>query len=261
MRDIRIVHGEHCDWLHLELGKANAIGPDFLRAFDRALDLVAEDGQDGAARPVVVTGQGGAFSAGLDLPALVGSPRVELARFVAGLHRGFLRLACLPRPTLAAINGHAVAGGAVLALACDMRIAARTLPASDQPVRFGLNETGIGLPFPQSAQAIVEHALGGPAGASELMLTGELIDADAALRLGAVHAVAAAEDLVATVERAAVRYGAATARACAAVKATLTRDLRALAGVSVEDTTFLDMWYGEETQARLQAVVARLRAR
>src|SRR2546427_11596418 len=102
--------------IRLENGKANAIGPSFL---DR---LEAPPGQPGDARAAVITGQGSAFSAGLDLPTLVDLDRVRMRAFVLRFETAMMRVFELPIPLVAAVNGHAVAGGCVLALQADVRI-------------------------------------------------------------------------------------------------------------------------------------------
>src|SRR2546428_13589280 len=87
--------------IRLENGKANAIGPSFL---DRLESLL---GQLGDARAAVITGQGSAFSAGLDLPALVDLDRVRMRAFVLRFETAMMRVFELPIPLVAAVNGHA----------------------------------------------------------------------------------------------------------------------------------------------------------
>ncbi|HET9752805.1 MAG TPA: enoyl-CoA hydratase/isomerase family protein, partial [Myxococcales bacterium] len=104
--------------LRLENGKANAISPSFLAGLRRLI------GEIGDARAAVMIGQGSAFSAGLDLPALVDLDRPAMRAFILGFDEAMLGLFELPVPVVAAVNGHAVAGGCVLALQADVRIGA-----------------------------------------------------------------------------------------------------------------------------------------
>src|SRR5438128_5571675 len=122
--------------LRLESGKVNAIGPDFIAGLNGLLDQLADAGA------AVITGRGGTFSAGLDLPALVDLDRESMYRFIEQFNALMLRIFELPIPLVAAVNGHAIAGGCVLALQADLRLVA------DRDARIGLNETqlGIGLP-------------------------------------------------------------------------------------------------------------------
>src|SRR2546428_10064085 len=102
---MRIERNGEVALIRLENGKANAIGPSFL---DRLESLL---GQLGDARAAVITGQGSAFSAGLDLPALIDLDHVGMRAFVLRFDAVMMRVFELPIPLVAAVNGHAVAGG------------------------------------------------------------------------------------------------------------------------------------------------------
>src|SRR6266851_5432862 len=124
--------------LRMRAGKANAIGPAWLQRMEALLD----EALAARARSLVITGYEGFFSAGLDLPALDALDEQAMGAFMSGFSRTMLRIFELPIPVVAAVNGHAIAGGCVLALQADVRIGA----TSD--FRIGLNEVqlGIGLP-------------------------------------------------------------------------------------------------------------------
>src|SRR3989454_5059082 len=119
--------------IRLENGKANAIGPSFLDRLEALL------GQLGDARAAVITGQGSAFSAGLDLPTLVDLDRVRMRAFVLRFETAMMRVFELPIPLVAAVNGHAVAGGGVLALQAELRLRA------DREARNRLNAAHLGI--------------------------------------------------------------------------------------------------------------------
>lgn len=257
MGETRLVQSDRWDWLRLQLGKSNAVGPEFLDKLDAAIDGLSVV-EDGPVRPLIVTGEGSAFSGGLDLRTLIDYDRARLAAFVRRFHGVFLRLACLQRPTIAAVNGHAVAGGAVLAVACDVRIGVRTIGGTDKVPVLGFNEVTVGLPFPRSAAAILEHGLGGPERAADLMLTGRLVEPPEALQRGLLHSVVEAKELTNAAEQAAEHFVRGAASAVAAVKADLKARLVTLAAEPVDDSPFLDAWFSAGTQARLRQVVARL---
>src|SRR2546427_3373594 len=124
--------------IRLENGKANAIGPSFLDRLEALL------GQLGDARAAVITGQGSAFSAGLDLPTLVDLDRVRMRAFVLRFETAMMRVFELPIPLVAAVNGHAVAGGGVVALQADVRL------GGGRGAPIGLKETQprVGLASP-----------------------------------------------------------------------------------------------------------------
>jgi enoyl-CoA hydratase len=110
--------------------------------------------------PVVLTGQGDVFSAGIDFQysfGIFGSGSQDTIRQWYRTYRETnLRIFQYPRPTVAAVNGHAIAGGLITALDCDFRVAAR------KSARFGLNEVPIGIPMPAAYVEIIKYALGGP---------------------------------------------------------------------------------------------------
>src|SRR4029077_13032439 len=128
---------------------ANALNRDFFA------ELVALLGRLEAAadvRAVVMTGTGRFSSAGLDLFEVFGYPPGDFTDFTARFDAGFAALFGFPKPVVAAVNGHAVAGGAVLAAAADVRLMA------EGDGRVGLTEIQVGVPFPAAILEIVRSA-------------------------------------------------------------------------------------------------------
>jgi enoyl-CoA hydratase len=170
--------------VQLLCGKANALNPGSLAALDAALD----EAQAGEARGLILTGYERFFSAGLDLVALYDLSPAQMDAFMRDFDRIMLRLFTFPRPVVAAINGHAIAGGCILALACDGRV------ATARGALIGLNEIQLGVPFPASALEIARHAL--PAGAlGEVLYGGRLYPPPDALARGLVDRLAPGEVL------------------------------------------------------------------
>lgn len=202
--------------------------PERRNAMDEAmgaelLDAAARLGADEAARVLVVTGEGEAFCAGADLPALFGDPsrpvdevRDRLQRY----YRGFLALRELPLVTIAAVNGPAVGAGLNLALACDLRVAGPR-------AAFGATFTRIGLHPGGGCTWFLVRALG-PARALRTLLLGETLDAATAAAWGLAEGpedepVAAALDL---------------ARRISAVEPELARHVKRAVGLAVETGDF-----------------------
>ncbi|MER7777636.1 enoyl-CoA hydratase-related protein [Streptomyces sp. NPDC096191] len=154
--------------------KRNAMTAAMWRALPPLLDDLAADP---AVRVLVLTGEGGTFCAGADISTLRESP--ERAQRLAVLAEE--ALAAFPKPTLAAVRGHCVGGGAQLAAACDLRFAAES-------ALFGVTPAKLGVVYPASATRRLV-ALTGPAAAKYLLFSGELIDAARALRTGLVDEV------------------------------------------------------------------------
>jgi enoyl-CoA hydratase len=234
--------------LRLEAGKANAIGLEFLSALDALAGRLA------GARAAVMTGQGKAFCAGLDLPALFDLDRATMRGFMRRFEEVMLRIFQLPMPLVAAVNGHAIAGGCVLAMQADLRIAA------DRESRIGLNETqlGIGLP-PVVLETLRFQVL--PTSLPALTMEGRLFTPREALQLGLVHELAPEADLLETALRRAAALAALPPAGVRQVKADLRRAAaRAARDSSAEQAEqWLDSWFDPGAQERLRAAVARLR--
>jgi enoyl-CoA hydratase len=170
--------------LRLAHGRANALDLELLGALSAELGAVAAE-----ARAVVLTGSGTVFSAGVDLVRLQAGGDDYLDRFLPALDDALHRLFALPVPAVAAVNGHAVAGGWILAAACEHRLLAQGRG------RVGVPELRVGVPFPLVATEILRAAT--PAGLFDAFLTGgALCEPDAALAAGLVHAVVAPEELL-----------------------------------------------------------------
>lgn len=161
----------------------NKMNPKFFDDLHEALDRLE---RDYPRKPMVLTAEGATFSAGLDFddvfPRFARADPDEIAAWFAYFRKSILRMFELPRRTVAAVNGNAFAGGLILALCCDHRIAA------GGHARFTLNEVAIGIPMPGVYVEIVRHAVGTRV-AGELMLDCRLYETEEALGNGFVHRV------------------------------------------------------------------------
>jgi enoyl-CoA hydratase len=171
--------------LRMRHGKASALDLEFCRALGERFRGLAAD----PAAAFVLTGTGGIFSAGVDLPRLRDGGEAQVAEFLAAMEPMFAALVRAPKPIVAAVNGHAIAGGCILALGCDRRLMA------EGKGTIGVAELRVGVPFPPVAIEIVRAAVA-PAVFRALVLTGEARGAADALREGIVDAVVPAEALL-----------------------------------------------------------------
>ncbi|HEX8804399.1 MAG TPA: crotonase/enoyl-CoA hydratase family protein [Acidimicrobiales bacterium] len=177
-----------------------------------AVDALAEglDRAEAEASAVCIVGREGKLSAGFDLSVMQAGP--EAARELVGKGGELLmRLFLHPQPTVVAVTGHALAAGALLVLACDIRIGA------DVPAKIGLNETGIGMPLPLFALELAQDRLG-PRARVRATLAAELYDPRGAEAVGYLDRVTAAGTLVDEAVAEARRLGAYSARAYAHTK-------------------------------------------
>jgi enoyl-CoA hydratase len=223
----------------------NALGSEMMRF------ILAELRRAGG-EPVLLTGSGDAFSAGLDLKEVLRLDEAGVASFLELLEECMTALYLYPGPTVALVNGHAIAGGAVLTLCCDLRVA-----TSRTNVKIGLNEVALGLRFPPRILSVVRRRLP-PAHIEEVLLGAGLFDPATALRLGLVDEIA---DDAASVARARLAALAAHPREAYALT---KRDLRGdEAGLCPPDEHARRMaeltprWSSTEVREKIAAIFKR----
>ena len=171
--------------LRLAHGKANTLTPDVCRELTAALTAAEADGD-----AVVLTGAGAMFSAGIDLHRLLADTG-RVGEFRGALVESFSALFHHPHPTVAAVNGNAVGGGAIYAAACDYRVMCRGRG------RIGTPELHGGIAFPDLGIEILRHSVS-PGVLVELALRGALYDADQARTIGLVNEVVEPDHLLDT---------------------------------------------------------------
>jgi enoyl-CoA hydratase len=200
---------------------------------------------------VVVTGTGRFFSAGLDLFEVFGYPPREFDEFTRRFDAGFGALFAFPKPVVAAVNGHAIAGGAVLAATADFRL------VGEGEGRMGFTEILLGVPFPVSVLEIARYACAGPA-LPELLYHGRTyLPRDAHARHLADEVVPAAELLPrarALAEDLAGRPRAAFEQTKVSLRADV---LRRLESARRDGDPVWDVWRSAETHAAVEAYRAR----
>lgn len=144
---MQVEHVDGVGVVRMKHGGANAMNTDFFAALESAVGRV----ESSPARALLLTGHGRFFSAGLDLPLVVDLTRDELRAFVRQFSSAMMRVCSVAMPVVAAINGHAIAGGCILALQCDERVM-----IDDARAKIGLNEVQLGLGLPQFAVEMVQ---------------------------------------------------------------------------------------------------------
>lgn len=139
-------HGEYIV-ARLDSSKANTISSELISAMEGALDEAAQY------RGLIITGNYLFFSAGLDLQETHNLDRSAMRAFIDRFDDLIFRIMTLPIPTVAALSGHTVAGGLLLSLGCDYRI------AEDRDYTIGLNQLELGIPLPMVCHQVVRRAL------------------------------------------------------------------------------------------------------
>lgn len=218
---------------------ANAIELESATALEEAFGRLEADA---GTRAVVLTGQGGFFSAGLDLKVVPTYGVIEQRAMVMAINRLIARLYRLGLPTVAAVNGHALAGGLVIVLATDYRI------GSQGTYRLGLTETRVAVPYPVAAMTVVEAELG-PAVARRLVLLARHHTPEDALAAHVLDELVAADTLLPRAIAVARELAALPREAYARIKHQLRRDaLERIARVVASGADpLVEGWLGAET--------------
>ncbi|NCG19412.1 MAG: hypothetical protein GWP91_10425 [Rhodobacterales bacterium] len=222
----------------------NALGTDMMRSI--VSQLQAADGQ-----PVLITGSGDSFSAGLDLKELVRLDEAGMTTFLHDLDALVDALFRYSGPTAAAVNGHAIAGGCIVALCCDVRIG-----TTAQGARLGLTEVALGLRFPPRTLEMVVYRLP-HRWVEEIIMGAALHSPKDALRLGLVDTLS--DDCVGEATRRLKALSRHPADAYAAAKATLRGNI----GVRNNDVDrvfeeeVLPVWCGPELRAVIQSFLGQ----
>ena len=193
--------------VRLAHGRVSALDIELCHALTNTFRTLA------STKPIVLTGTGSVFSAGVDLCRIRDDGPAYIAEFLPAVDEAFLAVFETPRPVVAAINGHAIAGGCVLAAACDVRVmSAGTI---------GVTELPVGIPFPPAALEIVRYAFG--SATDRLVLTGTTMDATSAHARGIVDEVTDPDQLLTRAIRHARALGAVPAPTYALTKSQLHR--------------------------------------
>jgi enoyl-CoA hydratase/carnithine racemase len=218
----------------------NALGTSMMESILRRLD-------DARGEPVMFSGAGDALSAGLNLKEIAGLDGPGMARFVALVETLMDRIFNHPAPTVACVNGHAIAGGCVITLCCDYRVM-----TTDARARIGLNEVALGLVFPPKIFRIATHRVP-PRSIHEVILNGALHTPSDALRLGLVDELA--EDTRGVAEKHARELAARPRAAYAAAKRMLHADVTTFDEREYEAALreTLPAWTSDEIKQRVLA--------
>lgn len=242
----------HGDVLELSMNRppVNALNPELVQELNAAVKDAENE-----ARALVISGREGLFSAGLDLPELMQLDREGMSEFWRHFFGLLETVARSPIPVVAAITGHAPAGGAVLCLFCDYRVMSRGSFVA------GLNETQVGLLVPEVIrQALVR--LTGPHRAERMIVAGAMLSPEQALATGMVDELAESPaDTVQAAVNWCETHLALPAHAMLGNRKLMRQDacdrFDSLGEKQVKE--FVDGWFDESTQATLKQVLAKLK--
>jgi enoyl-CoA hydratase len=242
-----LTHRGRVDVLRMTHGKANAMDLELCNGLHAQFEALRES----AAAAVVITGQGKIFSAGVDLPRLVAGGAPAMDAFLTAMSRAFETLFAFPKPLVAAVNGHAIAGGCVMACCADYRIMARV------PGRIGIPELLVGVPFPVVPLEIVRYGIA-PQHVQALIYRALTLTAADALAYGVVDAVVDPDRVVDEAIAVAESLAAVPADAFALTKRQLREPaLRRMHAGGETDAIVRAAWASEPVLAAVRDYVSR----
>jgi 3,2-trans-enoyl-CoA isomerase len=232
--------------LMLNKGNVNALNGavlDQLRTHLKALE------NDQEVRAVILTGAGKFFSFGFDVPEFLSFTKEQFAEFVTNFTDLYAYLFLYPKPVVAALNGHAVAGGCVLALACDYRVMV------NEKAKIALNEISFGSAVFAGIAEMLRFCVGS-ANAARILYSGAMYTAQEAKSFGLVDEATTEQDLMTAARKAALDLGSKNPPAFVTVKSLLRKPVaeEILRREAASIREFIDIWYSEATWANLQNI-------
>ncbi|MCX5858596.1 MAG: enoyl-CoA hydratase/isomerase family protein [Proteobacteria bacterium] len=242
---LRIEHDKKVTVLKLDRGIPNPIDLEMVRELDQALREVKQNPEIQGL--VLSSANEKIFSLGFNLPVLFPQSREDFQTFFQAFNRFCLDLFTLPKPTAAALTGHAVAGGCILAISCDLRFIAEGKKS------MGLNEVKLGVPVPYVTDRIL-HQIVGTRKAREILESGDFYLPPVLLEMGLVDRVLPAGEVLPRAVEKIAALGALPPPAFAEIKKNRTEKVveQILRHREEKDKIFLDLWYAPETRERIK---------
>lgn len=245
MIDIRMEEGVAV--LTMTHGRANALDVEFCTALAERFDALRTD----PAKAVVLTAEGKIFSAGVDLKRLSEGGPAYVREFLPSLDRLYEAVFFHPKPVVAALNGHAVAGGCILAACADRRIMAQGVG------RIGVTELLVGVAFPplafEAVRSVVPERF-----LPEVLYSGATYDTDAALERGWIDETTEPEELMEDALAIALELAELSPPAFAMTKAQIRAPARERVQASgATEQAVTDIWCADETLRRIGDYVAK----
>jgi len=236
--------------VRLCLGTTNPLSAALVAGLADAIQTI---GADSTLRGLVLTSRNDKFfSIGFDIPHLIGLSQADFATFFRAFNLMCLDLYTLPKPTAAAISGHATAGGCILALCCDYRliVEGRTL--------IGLNEIKLGVPVPYAADRILRETIGSRK-ARRVVESGDFYSPDSAVELGLVDEVVPGQELVRRATERVRALGSMPGGAFAQIKRSRTEvvDRQIRSQFDETDRAFVECWYSQPARERLTEALGK----
>ena len=247
---IQVQHHERVAIVSLLKGVTNAIDNKLVEQLSAALSAATADPE---VQGVVLSSSNEKFfSIGFDIPQLYNLSRGEFTSFYGAFNAVCMQLYSMPKPSAAAVTGHAIAGGCILALCCDRRIIAEGRKL------MGLNEIKLGVPVPFVAECIVRQLVSGHH-AREILETGAFYPPEQLLQIGLVDGSAPAGQVLEKAMETVRSCGAIPPSAFAAIKQSRIEQVQELVSTKLDERSrkFIECWYSAEARQLLQSAMEK----
>ncbi len=229
--------------------KVNAINETVVEEFGDCFQKLATDQNVNA---VILTGEGSFFSFGFDVPEFLGYSKDSFIKFLTKFTGLYGDIFLFPKPVVAALNGHTVAGGCMLALACDYRLMV------SERAKISLNEITFGSTVPYGSVQMLKHCIG-ERKAESVLYAGAMHSAEEAKGLGLIDEVVSKDNLREAAQKIALSLGEKDVRAFESIKMLLRKQVAEEMKRRENDSIleFADIWYSESTWEKLRKIKIR----
>ena len=228
--------------LTLNNGTTNAISPGLVKDFSAALDEIRNE-----VAGIVLCGGTKFFSIGFELPTLMKFDRAEMSDFWYNFNHLILDLYTIPLPTVCALSGHAIAGGNIMALTCDYRL------ADSHTKKIGVNEIKLGVPVPYLADMILRQLIG-ERSATGMLYSGEFMSFSEAEKIRLIDEIFSTDTATQKAIEKAVELSEFQIHAFSAIKSNRTEEIKNSyeKNCKSKNEIFLDCWFTASTQRILK---------
>lgn len=246
MRFVELKMSEGIATVIIGRGKVNSLNGMVVSELTKQLKKL-EDRTD--VKAVLLTGRGKFFSFGFDIPEFLSFTKDEFTGYLTDFSNLYTYLFLYPKPVVAALNGHTIAGGCMLALACDYRVMATGKS------KISLNEIAFGSSVFAGSTEMLRFWVGN-ANATKVLYSGAMYSAEEAMTLGLVQEVSDDANLWGQARRIAMEFSSKHLPAFASIKSLIRKpiadDMMLREGASIRE--FVDIWYSEQTWKNLQKI-------
>jgi Delta3-Delta2-enoyl-CoA isomerase len=246
MSNVTVTNDKQIATVTLSRGKVNALNEAMVEEIHDCFRAIETDD---TVRAVILTGQGKFFTFGFDIPGFLSYSKESFSGYLRKFSGLYTYMFTFPKPIIAALNGHTIAGGCMLAVACDYRLMVTG------KARISLNEINFGSSVFAGSVAMLKYCVG-DRNAQEILYSGKMYAAEEAAMLGLANRVTSEEDLGAEALRVAQdlagKDGAAFRSVKSLLRTAIAKEMTRTEEASLRE--FVDIWYSESTWKNLQEI-------